>query len=91
MNCALADARIRAVGDDLSLQIKTIAEGGRGMEQKLTLQGEGHLIGPGQKLANLYRIGKLFQGNGEGIIDYGVQDISGALLSEYLQPLREGS
>ena len=89
MNCALADARIWTVGDDLSLQIEAIAEGGRGMKQKLTLQGERHLIGPGQKLANFNRIRELFQRNGERVIDYSVQNLPGALLAEYLQPLRE--
>ena len=89
MNCTLADAGIWTVGDYLSLQIEAIAEGGRGMKQKLALQGERHLIGPGQKLANLNRIRKLFQGNGEGVIDYGIQNLPGALLAEYFQPLRE--
>ena len=59
------------------------------MHQKLALHGKGHLVRPGRELANLDRIGQLFQRNCERLIDNSIQDCFGAILAEDLQALRE--
>ncbi len=89
MDRVIADACIRAVGYGLAVQIEAVAQTGRGVHQKLALHGKGHLVRPGRELAHFYRIGQLFQGNGERLVDNSIQDRFGALLAEDLQALRE--
>ncbi len=89
MNRVIADACIRTVGYGLAVQIEAVAQTGRDVHQKLALHGKGHLVKPGREFAYLDRIGQLFQGNGERLVDNSIQDRFGALLAEDLQALRE--
>jgi len=79
---AVADARVRAVGDDLAVQIEAIAQAGRGVHQEAAVESKGQLVGTGQQLAHLYREGQLLQRDGEGLVDNGMKRRSGALLAE---------
>ena len=78
----LAYAGVRAVGDDLAVQIEAIAQTGRGVHQEAAVQGEGQLVGPGRELADLHRVGQLVQGDGEGLVDNSIQNLLRALLAE---------
>ena len=78
----VADARVRAVGDGLAVQIEAKAHTGRGVHQETAIQGEGQLVGPGRQLADLHRVGQLVQGDGEGLVDNGIQGRFCALLAE---------
>ena len=78
----LADASVRAVGDDLAVQIEAIAHTGRGVHQETAVESKGQLVGARGKLAKLHRVGQPIQGDGEGLVDNSIQCRSGALLAE---------
>ena len=78
----LANARVRAVGDDLAIEVEAIAHTGRGVHQKAAVQGKGQLVGPGESSRTSTGKVSLFQGDGEGLVDDSTQNLLRALLAE---------
>ena len=64
---------VRAVGDDLAVQIEAVAHAGRGVHQEAAFQGKGQLVGPGGKLADGDRVRQPVQGNCERLVDNSIQ------------------
>ena len=88
-NGVLADSSVRAIGHDFAVQIEAVAHAWRCVDQEPALQGEGKLVRPFGKLADLNSKGQLAQRNCEWLVYDGVQNLSGALLPEDAQTLRE--